>query len=310
MIGNTRESIWAMLVAAMPFAASQSTQHEPAVVTGKAVADAQIEYDNDGRTLLYCRLRRPTGNAGVDQAVCDLVERCVAGGAVSRNDTAACIKPLIGRLAAYVDAGLLQQLPPVQEDPVDPSDEITVTGKRPSAPQPGLWVFTEAGSRRQTALGLSQPLEKMALLDRTERLPNRTWRMCVKEDELTETLAAMLRTEPNAQKGSPCEWTIQSKAGRFEGTQRCAIPGALVKGTLVGEQDDSDFVAYKERNIRGLTALAHVRRNWDPSMLSPREAGAQPDPFAARTWDRIPDMGPGDEFRETSEVTGHRAATC
>jgi hypothetical protein len=218
---------------------------------------------------------------------------CVTGGATAPEETSACFKPKLARLAALVDAGLLQALPTTPSDEGEPGD-IVVTGRRVPPPAPGLWLFSEEGSRQQVAGG------SYATLFQIVTLPARRWRLCIREAALEETLTSMLRADPYDTKGSPCSWTVTAGNGRFAGKQRCTRPGVLIHGTLTGLQDNQRFAVVKETRIRSLIVTSDTSPT--SGATRPSGEGAMPPPGA-------PPETPV-EYLERTSVEGHRSGSC
>lgn len=285
-----------MLALVLPL--SGMTKAQGHIVDSSDILNAGVVYESEGAVLKSCSLRHPTGDANVDEAICGLVERCIAEGMASPEQAAACIKPRIARLAAMVDAGLLAAIPDAEQEAR--SDDIVVTAKSSMPPpRPGRWVFVESGARLQVAGG--DPAQSLRLT----RLPTRRWQQCIKDGAVADMLAMMLRESPNEQRQSPCGWTIEVAADRFKGAQRCTVIGALIRGTLVGVQDETTVAARKKSLIRSLSRDPTRSRFNDASSLSASEMSRiDPEPVDGRSDVR------GAEYQEDTEVKGHLVGNC
>ncbi|VXC86824.1 hypothetical protein [Sphingomonas sp. 8AM] len=278
------------------------TQNLASSITGQSVIHAGIDYDSEGGTLRSCRLRRPTGDRDVDTAICELVRRCVAETPSSDGQTGACVRHRIAQLATLVDQGLLKT--PTDQSGDGALDEVTVTAVRSPPPQAGQWRFSETGTRQQIAGGNYRELFKMV------SLPPRYWRLCIRDDQLTAMLAAMLREDRYRTTASPCSWTVTPRVDHFEGTQKCTVRNALLRGRLTGSNDATSFSAAKETRITTLSSGLRLGGHapLDASMPSSRERTADADD--GREGGRgDPALGPP-AFLERTVVEGHRIGTC
>lgn len=282
--------------------AAPATQEPGASISGQSVIHAGVDYDSEGGTLRSCRLRRPTGDQDVDTAICDLVRRCVAATPADDKQTGACVRHRIAQLATLVDQGLLKT--PADQSGDEASEEVTVTAVRSPPPQAGRWRFSETGTRQQIAGGNYRDMFRMV------SLPPRYWRLCIRDDQLTAMLAAMLREDRYRTAASPCEWTVTPRVDHFEGTQKCTVRNALLRGTLTGANDATSFSAAKETRITTLSSGSGLGAHapHDASMPSSGErAMDRGDGSGASRGD--PALGPP-AFIERTVVEGHRIGTC
>lgn len=166
------------------------------------------------------------------------------------KQTGACVRRRIAQLATLVDQGLLKT--PDDQNGDEASDEVTVTAVRSPPPQAGQWRFSETGTRQLVAGGDDRSLFRMV------SLPPRYWRLCIRDDQLTAMLAAMLREDRYRTAASPCGWTVTPRADHFEGTQRCTLRNALLRGELTGSNDATSLSAAKETRITSLNNASRL----------------------------------------------------
>jgi len=265
--------------------------------------NAGVIYKSQGGVLQTCLLGHPTGNAAVNEAICGLVERCIMDEPkADAARLAACIKPRIARLASLIDGGLLAVTGGSEQDET-PDDIIVAAKSLMPPPRPGRWMFVEKGTRVQVAGG-----DPGNMFD-TKTLPTRHWQQCVKDEAVSDTLAMMLRENINERQGSPCPWSIDITKHQFNATRRCTIPGALMRGTLVGTHDDKTFTAYKSTLIRGLGRDPTLSRFTDASSpTSIEQSPSNPDPIKNRGAGQFDARGV--EYEESTEVEGHLTGNC
>lgn len=141
-------------------------------------------------------------------------------------------------------------------------------------------------------------------------LPPRYWRLCIRDDQLTAMLAAMLREDRYRTAASPCGWTVTPRADHFEGTQRCTLRNALLRGELTGSNDATSLSAAKETRITSLNNASRLGDHdpHDASVPSPGESAMdRGDGSGASRGD--PSLGPP-AFIESTVVEGYRIGTC
>lgn len=225
------------------------------VVVAEKLRKVKIDYSARGKKLYSCDVTQSSGDTRIDRIMCAILNACVKSGAQRKSDAKRCINDRIVTLENDPNAPPQGQnweasdtsfrsasasnnssqsepiLPPSQsgqkkiskiEPPREIENSIIVTAK-PNPILSGKWEFHQKGTTsRMTAARF---------------LPFKTWRICVPDSTLEQTVEAMLRDsiESDFVPERCRKWDIKMTEGKIAGEQRC-VPrlGERMFGSLEG----------------------------------------------------------------------------